>query len=74
MMTTLTLSLTLLESYKLKGAENQIQWKEEVKAIADINALNRYIDKRGQQLKPEEINEFDPKANEAKAKAWSDQR
>jgi hypothetical protein len=37
-----------------------------------MNALNHYIDERGQQLKPEEIDEFDPKADEAKAKAWSD--
>jgi hypothetical protein len=69
--TTSTSSLTLLESHKLKGAKNWIQWKEEVKAIADINALNRYIDERGQQLKPEEVDEFDPKSDEAKAKAWS---
>ena len=70
----LTLSLTLLESHKLKGVKNQIQWKKEVKAIANINALNRYINERGQQLKPEEVDEFDPKANEAKAKAQSNQR
>jgi hypothetical protein len=47
-MTTIsTSSLTLPESHKLKGAENWIQWKEEVKVITDINALNRYIDERG---------------------------
>jgi hypothetical protein len=39
-----------------------------------MNALNRYIDERGQQLKPEEVDEFDPKSDEAKAKAWSDWR
>jgi hypothetical protein len=66
--------LTLPESHKLKGAKNWIQWKEEVKAITDINALNRYINERGQQLKPEEVDEFDPKSDEAKAKAWSDWR
>ena len=74
MTTILTSSLTLLESHKLKGAKNQIQQKEEVKVIANINALNRYINERGQQLKPEEVDEFNPKANEAKAKAWSDWR
>ena len=74
MTTILTSSLTLPESHKLKGAENQIQQKEEVKVIININALNRYIDERGQQLKPEEVDEFDPKSNEAKAKAWSNQR
>jgi hypothetical protein len=47
MTTILTSSLTLIESHKLKGAENWIQWKEEVKAITNINVLNRYIDERG---------------------------
>jgi hypothetical protein len=48
MSTILTLSLTLPESHKLKRAENWIQWKKEIEVITDINALNRYIDDRGQ--------------------------
>ena len=39
-----------------------------------MNALNYYINERGQQFKPEEVNEFDLKADEAKAKTQSEQR
>ena len=33
-----------------------------------MNILNRYIDERSQQLKSEEVNEFDLKINEVKTK------
>ncbi|KAG4426994.1 hypothetical protein IFR05_017523, partial [Cadophora sp. M221] len=65
-------SLSLQDTFKLKGIENYPEWRDKVMNIAESNDISKFVDPESKNHTPKEVGEWDTTSTKGEKEEWKE--